>query len=96
MGRPAKLARPCSSLKKPLRPWLIAALLILPQSVLLGTTFPLMSAGLARAHPASTGESIAMLYFTNSLGAAAGVLAHVTPLMMAGVPLLFVEKIVPA
>ncbi|TAK44605.1 MAG: spermidine synthase [Betaproteobacteria bacterium] len=53
----------------------LACLLILPQSVLLGMTFPLMSAGLARAHPASTGESVAMLYFSNSLGAAAGVLA---------------------
>ena len=29
--------------------WSIAALLILPQSVLLGTTFPLMSAGFLRA-----------------------------------------------
>jgi len=48
--------------------------LILPQSVLLGATFPLMSAGLARAHPDSPGESVAMLYFTNSLGAALGVL----------------------
>ena len=53
----------------------VSCLLILPQSVLLGMTFPLMSAGLARAHPAAAGESIAMLYFTNSLGAAAGVLA---------------------
>jgi predicted membrane-bound spermidine synthase len=53
----------------------VSCLLILPQSLLLGMTFPLMSAGLARAHPASQGESIAMLYFTNSLGAAAGVLA---------------------
>ena len=53
----------------------LACLLILPQSMLLGATFPLMSAGLVRAHPASTGESVAMLYFTNSLGAALGVLA---------------------
>ena len=53
----------------------LSCLLILPQSVLLGATFPLMSAGLARAHRASAGESVAMLYFTNSLGAAAGVLA---------------------
>src|SRR3989454_8710965 len=53
----------------------LSCLLILPQSVLLGMTFPLMSAGLARAHPATQGESIAMLYFTNSLGASAGVLA---------------------
>jgi spermidine synthase len=53
----------------------ISCLLILPQSLLLGMTFPLMSAGLARAHTASQGESIAMLYFSNSLGAAVGVLA---------------------
>jgi spermidine synthase len=52
----------------------ISCLLILPQSVLLGMTFPLMSAGLVRAHRNSPGESLAMLYFTNSLGAAAGVL----------------------
>jgi spermidine synthase len=52
----------------------IASLLILPQSVLLGMTFPLMSAGLVRAAPRAAGESLAMLYFTNSIGAAAGVL----------------------
>ena len=55
--------------------WVLAGALILPQSVLLGMTFPLMSAGLIRRHPASPGESIAMLYFTNSFGAAIGVLA---------------------
>src|SRR5712692_3007419 len=53
----------------------LSCLMILPQSVLLGMTFPLMSAGLARAHPRHAGQSVAMLYFTNSLGAAAGVLA---------------------
>src|SRR5688572_24420363 len=53
----------------------VSCLLILPQSILLGMTFPLMSAGLVRAHPATPGESVAMLYFTNSLGAAAGVVA---------------------
>ena len=52
----------------------ISCLLILPQSVLLGATFPLMSAGLVRAHPSAQGESVSMLYFTNSLGAAVGVL----------------------
>jgi spermidine synthase len=52
----------------------ISCLLILPQSILLGATFPLMSAGLVRAHPAASGESVSMLYFTNSLGAAVGVL----------------------
>jgi spermidine synthase len=53
----------------------LSSALIVPQSLLLGMTFPLMSAGLARAHPARAGESVAMLYFTNSLGAAIGVLA---------------------
>ncbi len=53
----------------------LSCALILPQSILLGATFPLMSAGLARARPDTPGESVAMLYFTNSLGAALGVLA---------------------
>lgn len=58
--------------------WAIAALLILPQSVLLGTTFPLMSAGFLRAtsgdgHTGS-GKVLANLYFANSFGAAVGVL----------------------
>ena len=57
----------------------VACALILPQSVLLGATFPLMSAGLVRARSAGSqpalGEPVAMLYFANSLGAAAGVLA---------------------
>src|SRR6267143_1263251 len=55
--------------------WTLAGLLILPQSVLLGMTFPLMSAGLIRRYPAAPGESLAMLYFTNSFGASIGVLA---------------------
>ena len=54
--------------------WLLAGALILPQSVLLGMTFPLMSAGLIRRYPGTPGESISALYFTNSLGAAVGVL----------------------
>jgi len=53
----------------------LSCLFILPQSLLLGATFPLMSAGIARGAPGRAGESVAMLYFTNSLGAAAGVLA---------------------
>src|SRR6267378_4428744 len=55
--------------------WTLAGLLILPQSVLLGMTFPLMSAGVIRRYPTAPGESLAMLYFTNSLGASIGVLA---------------------
>jgi spermidine synthase len=54
--------------------WLLAALLILPQSVLLGATFPLMSAGALRRAPRRPGRTLALLYFANSLGAAAGVL----------------------
>ena len=55
--------------------WTLAALLILPQSILLGTTFPLISSGVIRRFPENSGETLAMLYFTNSLGAALGVLA---------------------
>ena len=55
--------------------WVAAILLILPQSILLGMTFPLMTAGLLRRFPGSPGSTIAMLYFTNSIGAAIGVLA---------------------
>ena len=54
--------------------WSLAAALILPQSVLLGMTFPLISGGLIRRWPERPGESLATLYFTNSLGAAIGVL----------------------
>ncbi len=55
--------------------WSAAAALILPQSVLLGMTFPLMSTGVIRRYPDHQGGSLAMLYFTNSIGAAVGVLA---------------------
>jgi predicted membrane-bound spermidine synthase len=54
--------------------WLLAALLILPQSILLGTTFPLMSAALIRRNIAKPGKTLSLLYFANSLGAAVGVL----------------------
>lgn len=54
--------------------WTLGALLILPQSVLLGMTFPLLSGGLIRRWPARPGDTLATLYFTNSLGAALGVL----------------------
>ncbi len=54
--------------------WTLSALLILPQSILLGMTFPLMSAGLLRIFPENPGKSVAMLYFANSIGAAVGVL----------------------
>lgn len=54
--------------------WTLATVLILPQSVLLGMTFPLMSGGLIRRYPGTPGAALAMLYFTNSFGAGVGVL----------------------
>src|SRR5499433_1496347 len=54
--------------------WGLSALLIFPQSVLLGSTFPLMTAGVLRSFADRPGRSVAILYFTNSLGAAIGVL----------------------
>ena len=55
--------------------WTLASAVILPASILLGTTFPLMSAGILRLYPDQGGRALSMLYFTNSFGAAAGVLA---------------------
>ena len=54
--------------------WLVAAALIIPQTVLLGMTFPLMSGGLIRRFPGQDGSLLGGLYFTNSIGAAAGAL----------------------
>ena len=54
--------------------WSGSALLILPQSILLGMTFPLMSGALIRLFPQQSGPVLSQLYFTNSIGAAAGVL----------------------
>jgi spermidine synthase len=54
--------------------WSIAGLLILPQSVLLGMTFPLMSAGVLRLRSRKPGRTLSLLYCSNSLGAAVGVL----------------------
>jgi spermidine synthase len=67
--------------------WLLAALLVLPQSVLLGMTFPLISGGIIRRWPGRAGESLAVLYFTNSLGGAIGVLVSGFVLIgMVGLP----------
>ena len=52
----------------------LALLLIGPQTILLGATFPLMTSAVLRALPAASGDKIALLYFSNSIGAAAGVL----------------------
>lgn len=55
--------------------WGVASLLIFPQSVLLGMTFPLMVGGILRHFPERPGYTLSMLYFTNSFGAVFGVLA---------------------
>lgn len=55
--------------------WVFAGLLIFPQSVLLGTTFPLMSGGILRLDSRLPGAKLALLYFLNSIGAVAGVLS---------------------
>lgn len=61
--------------------WCVAALLILPQTILLGMTFPLMSGGLIRRFPGSDGSLLGGLYFTNSIGAAIGALVAVFVLL---------------
>jgi spermidine synthase len=53
----------------------LCAVLIVPQTVLLGMTFPLLSGAVIRREPESSGHHLAMLYFTNSIGAAIGALA---------------------
>ena len=55
--------------------WVLSSLLILPQTVLLGMTFPLMTGGMLRLEPQDPGRTVSMLYFVNSIGAAIGVLA---------------------
>ncbi|PYO04959.1 MAG: spermidine synthase, partial [Gemmatimonadetes bacterium] len=54
--------------------WLLAASLILPQSILLGATFPLISAGILRRWKFRPGAVLSWLYASNSFGAAVGVL----------------------
>ena len=67
--------------------WTIAGMLILPQAVLLGMTFPLMAAGVLRRFAVGPGNTLSILYFTNSLGAAIGVLiAGFYLVKLAGLP----------
>lgn len=61
--------------------WMIASLLILPQTILLGMTFPLMSGGLIRRFSGQDGTILGALYFTNSIGAALGALVAVFVLL---------------
>lgn len=64
-----------SPLSVTLYKWGLSTLLIICQTVLLGMTFPLMSAGILRRFPDQPGRSISLLYFSNSMGAVFGVLA---------------------
>jgi spermidine synthase len=57
--------------------WLVSALMLAPQSVLIGATFPLVSSAVLRLDPTAPGRHISMLYFLNSLGAVFGVLASI-------------------
>lgn len=54
--------------------WLAGAALILPQSVLLGTTFPMLAAAILRGREQTSGHIVAWLYCTNSLGGVLGIL----------------------
>ncbi len=54
--------------------WISSGLLILPQCILLGATFPLLSAGYLRLAPREEGRVLGGLYFSNSIGAAFGAL----------------------
>lgn len=56
--------------------WTLGILLILPQSILLGATFPLMASGIVRYYPDHNGWNLSILYFSNSFGAALGVLVN--------------------
>lgn len=54
--------------------FLLAGVLILPQSILAGATFPFCATIAARRADANPGKSVATAYFANSAGGAVGVL----------------------
>lgn len=67
--------------------WALSALMLAPQSVLLGATFPLVSSAVLRLAPEAPGHHVSMLYFLNSFGAVIGVLASIFVLIPAfGLP----------
>lgn len=76
-----------SSNGAPLFKWSVAVAMVLPQCVLLGATFPLMSAGFMRLLPSNEGNILSGLYFSNSIGAAIGALASTYLLLpLVGLP----------
>src|SRR5258708_19137540 len=52
--------------------WALAVLLLAPQSILLGTTFPLVVSAVLRLEEGETAEQVAAPYFLNSVGAVPG------------------------
>ena len=54
--------------------WLFAALLTLPQTILLGSTFPVLAQALTQTNPERKEKVVSHLYFINSIGASVGVL----------------------
>jgi len=54
--------------------WVSSSMIILPQAILLGATFPLMAGGILRNFPGVSGYKTSVIYFVNTLGAALGVL----------------------
>ncbi|HXS52201.1 MAG TPA: fused MFS/spermidine synthase, partial [Usitatibacter sp.] len=67
--------------------WALSALLLAPQSVLIGATFPLVCSAVLRMDPHAPGNHISMLYFLNSFGAVVGVIASIFVLIPAfGLP----------
>ncbi|MDR0330689.1 MAG: fused MFS/spermidine synthase [Chitinispirillales bacterium] len=65
LGKPALIS---------LYKWVTASLIILPQSMLLGATFPLMAGGILRRFPGLSGYKSSFIYFVNTFGASIGVL----------------------
>lgn len=54
--------------------WAVAGLVILPQAMVLGATFPLMAAALVRSESGHPGSAVARAYFFNTIGGALGVI----------------------
>lgn len=55
--------------------WVYSCLLILPPTILLGMTFPLMAGGIFRLAPRFPGRLVALLYCCNAMGGAFGIVA---------------------
>jgi len=63
--------------------WFFGAALVLPQSILLGMTFPILGAACVSRRDASDSSVLGSLYFSNSIGAAFGAMVATFLLMPA-------------